>query len=849
MATKLTERQWAILDALPGTKESILAEVTSKSPSVVVKSVAPALRVLERMGLVYSDGPFWLPTQSAQIRAMLRGPKRPDLEGAQCGECPLLTSTPVLADIPDRCQVLFVGEAPGETEANEGRPFIGRSGKLIRSMIRNAAIQNYGFANTCSCHPPKNETPKSSAVACCSGRLRLDILRADPKIIVALGNVAAKALGAGSLAARHGMPTTGTGPAEGYRVLATYHPAAVLRDPTRAPIVEEDLARVKAILDGKEKLLPTLPTVVVAPHYLDAVLPHTLLAVDIENTGIVPPTDPLSIAFSDGERCFVSKLSHETVGSIAPVFADPMRRFLWHNGKFDCRHLHYWGITEARVDEDTYLATYALDERRVRGLEYLVGLHLGYFGYKADALHGTAGKARLQDVDESTLLRYNGLDAYFTYKLFEVLHQQVEQTGTMGAYKLMCRTCAPLLAMEGHGMVLDVDVLEQAKQEQEATRAAAEKRVLEYLDIGAKEVGAQVAVTNPNSSDQLGQALRTLGVIHPDKQDHITTNATVLANIYEHGSGWQSNLCGAILNMRKATRLLTGYCNKLPSLADPQGRVHTKYNLTGAGTGRLSSGGDGYPNLQNVAGSLKRVFTVPEGYLLLNADLSQAEIRTLASFVHDAQLDEMLSRGVDSHSAVASLLLGVPLDSVTKDQRKIGKTLNFGILYGMGDPHLATVLGCSTEEAHELKVRYFARFPRVLPWKEGVEEQALKEGYVEYSLGRRRHFAQADDEVGRAEVRRQAVNSVIQGTAADILCEVLCRLYSHWRDEDLCGSIRFVNTVHDSMMFELLPEYLDPLAESIREEVARVPKEVFGIDTPYAIDVEVGLRWGEMVGV
>ena len=841
----MTSRQEAVLRALPGTAETIAAETG-------LKSVRTTLRAMERAGIVFSDGPFWLLTAQGRIAVMSRGPKLPWLEGAECGDCPLYGAPPVPASLPEGgCDVLMVGEAPGETEVNKQIPFCGKSGQLLRSMIRSVGLDQgrVGYTNVVSCRPQGNADPDARAVRLCSGRLRRDVERANPKLVLALGRFSAAAVGAGRLTSRHGMPAEGTGPAEGRRVVGTYHPAAVLRNPVLEPLVRADLGRAKELLTGRVLLPPDPPIHHCSPSELVNVLPNGLLACDIETDALLPPANILSVALSDGERAWVCHLAPISGWESDLGRALHNRPVLWQNGKFDALHLRHHGI-HAQVAEDTFLMAHAINELGEHGLEYLVGQYLHVYGYKAEALHGSVGKSSLLNVDRDTLLRYNALDAYYTHRLWGVMREALDHEGTRPAYELMVRGVAPLMDMEYHGVMIDTAALADEERKLERRRVEDTDRFFSYLRQGGAEEGVTVPEgVNPNSSTALAKLLTDMRVLHPDKHGKVSTGAASLTAVKNMGLGWKSELCAALLDLRRGTKLLSTYVRKLPTLADASSRIHTRLNQTGTRTGRLSSGGDGLVNMQNIAGYLKNVFVAPEGRVLVDGDMSQVEMRTLAHFVHDPQLDELLASGADTHVAVASLLFGVPVEAVDKKVRTAGKRLNFALLYGMGEPSLARELGCSIPEAHELTARYYARFPRVPTWKEEQEAKALTRGYVEYGVGRRRHFSPPQDKAQEAAIRRQAIDSIIQGTASEILQEVLVRLHGTFRAEREDGSLMFINTVHDSIVWESTPELVAGLVEVVRSTAAEVPRVVFGMETPFRMEVGVGTRWGEMMEI
>lgn len=227
----------------------------------------------------------------------------------------------------------------------------------------------------------------------------------------------------------------------------------------------------------------------------------------------------------------------------------------------------------------------------------------------------------------------------------------------------------------------------------------------------------------------------------------------------------------------------------------------------------------------------------------------QAEIRTLAHFIQDDRLNQILAAGVDTHVATASLMFGVPPEQVDKTMRQRGKTLAFATVYGQGTYAKAKLLGCSVGEAEALTRQYFAAMPRFAQWKTDVERQALTRGYVEQLTGRRRRFAilhgmsgrEADEKI--AEVKREAINCLVQGVASDLTLLALCELYDRYKDDP---EVRFCATVHDSIVLEVRPHRAQELATALKSTMESVPLRHFGIQVPFVSEVEAGPNWKDM---
>lgn len=304
-----------------------------------------------------------------------------------------------------------------------------------------------------------------------------------------------------------------------------------------------------------------------------------------------------------------------------------------------------------------------------------------------------------------------------------------------------------------------------------------------------------------------------------------------------------------VLEYRQLSKLKSTYVDALPLLVNPRtGRVHTSYHQTGTVTGRLSSSD---PNLQNipirteVGRQVRRAFIAEEGCLFLSADYSQVELRVMAHISQDQGLLSAFEQGEDIHASTAATVMNVPLSQVTPEMRRIAKSINFGLSYGMGAYGLAQRTGLSQEEAAEFIANYFARYPQVGEYIEETKRMAREKGYVSTLLGRRRYFpelrstSRAHGRVKRA-VERMAINMPIQGSAADILKIAMIRLYGALQERGLAS--RLILQVHDELVLEV-PE---GEAKTVAPLVRSVMEGAYELRAPLKVDIKVGKNWEEM---
>jgi DNA polymerase-1 len=368
------------------------------------------------------------------------------------------------------------------------------------------------------------------------------------------------------------------------------------------------------------------------------------------------------------------------------------------------------------------------------------------------------------------------------------------------------------------------------------------------------ELEAQVyalvgASFNLNSPVQLSEALfEKLGLssqgLGRTSTGKISTAAGALESLRE-----QHPVIPLILEHRELAKLKGTYVDALPLLVNPlDGRVHTNFNQAGTVTGRLSSSN---PNLQNIpvrtelGRRVRRAFIAPPGSVLVSADYSQVELRILAHVSQDPNFLKAFAEGEDIHASTAAMLFNVPLEQVTPQMRRLGKTINFGVVYGISDWGVAGRTELSLEDSRKLINDYYAKYPRVREYLERTKAMAREKGYVESLLGRRRYFP--DLASGRRlppaqknQSEREAINMPIQATAADIIKIAMIRLHDELRARKFQG--KMILQVHDELVFECPENQVDEFAPVVRE----IMSNAYKLDAPLEVEVRVGANWDEM---
>jgi DNA polymerase-1 len=306
----------------------------------------------------------------------------------------------------------------------------------------------------------------------------------------------------------------------------------------------------------------------------------------------------------------------------------------------------------------------------------------------------------------------------------------------------------------------------------------------------------------------------------------------------------EHELVGVIEEWREYSKLLNTYLGPLPSMIGEDGRLHTTFNQTVAATGRLSTTN---PNLQAIpirtelGREIRSAFIAETGHKLLSADYSQVELRILAHVSGEPKLREAFEAGEDIHAATAAEVLGKERATLTKDERNVAKMVNFGIIYGISAFGLSENLEIPREEAQAYIDAYLARFPHVQDFIQRTIEQATSDGYVTTLLGRRRPVPEirASNRQTRSLGERLAVNSVMQGTAADVIKKAMVSIHRRLREEGRAA--RLVLQVHDELLLEVPEAEVSAAKELVREEMCRA----YPLDPPLEVDVGVGVDWNE----
>jgi DNA polymerase-1 len=526
-----------------------------------------------------------------------------------------------------------------------------------------------------------------------------------------------------------------------------------------------------------------------------------------------------------------------SLADLEPVWKAAERRLTGHHLKSALKALEGAGVADISAEFDTAVAAYLLDSGRS---EYRLADLAGQFlGLRAQHVFVKLDRKSVES-DEARALRLIE-EADLALSLAAPMGEEMVRAGVMRVFDKVDLPLVRILAkMERAGIAVDAASLENLSAEFDAAIREAQQTV---FTLAGEEF-------NVGSPKQLQVILfEKMGLKAGKKtKTGYSTDSTVLEQLAADlaSAGQETNIVQGILDFRELTKLKATYTDALLNLRDPEtGRVHTTFNQTVAATGRLSST---EPNLQNIpvrtaiGRQIRRCFIPAAGNILLSADYSQIELRVLAHMTGDPELTRAFREDEDIHRITASRIFGVPEDEVTANQRRDAKTVNFAVLYGQSDFGLSAQLKIPRKDAKAYIAAYFARFPSVQEYIDATLREARETGYVTTLLGRRRPVPEVNDRnhAVRSFGERAAVNSPVQGTAADIIKLAMIQLEKELDERGNPATVLL--QVHDELVLELPPENLKPVAALVR----RVMEDAYPMDVRLRVEAKAGSNWQDM---
>lgn len=577
-----------------------------------------------------------------------------------------------------------------------------------------------------------------------------------------------------------------------------------------------------------------------------------ICAIDTETTGTQPGVDELigiSCAVAVGSAWYIPfghktdepQLSKEVViAALKPLMENSEIKKIMHHASFDKAVLWFAGIDVQGIVCDTMLAAKLLAKDwqsvslKALSEDFLDEQMLSY-----QEVVKNNGYKNFSYVPLDLATSYAAADAHQTLQLYYVLYQQLEKEGLLPLFETIEQPLQQvLLDMEQRGIYLD-------KQELESLGKLVHAELIAIEDAIITQVGPSFAGINLNSPKQVEQLLFERLKLTPQKKSakgsYSTDNQVLQALAKEHP------VPGMIAKYRELAKLKSTYIDALPTYIHPKTtRVHTHFSQTAVATGRLSSSD---PNLQNIPADahgygiqVRAAFKTGADELFVSADYSQVELRVMAYLSQDASLIRAFEQNIDIHTQTASKLFDVELEQVTHEQRQIGKRINFSVLYGLTPYGLSKDLGLSFKDAKRYIDTYFEQYSGVKVWMDTVIESAKQHGYVTTLYGRRR-YVPAIYESNHAlyqEAVRVAVNTVVQGTAADIMKLGMIRLQKRLKQENIPAHI--ILQIHDELLLSAHSQYVADVARITQEAL----EQVVAWNVPLQVTVRSGLTWKDV---
>ncbi|MBJ7878668.1 DNA polymerase I [Neisseria meningitidis] len=584
---------------------------------------------------------------------------------------------------------------------------------------------------------------------------------------------------------------------------------------------------------------------------LDKLSRANTIGIDTETTSLDAMNASLvgiSIAFQAGEAVYIP-VGHsltaapeqldlqDVLGRLKPHLGNPALKKIGQNLKYDQHVFANYGIALNGIAGDAMLASYIIESHLGHGLDELSERWLGLETITYESLCGKGAKQiGFADVAIGQATEYAAQDADFALRLEAHLRAQMDEKQLEMYEKMELPVAQVLFEMERNGVQID-----RAELARQSAELGAELMKLEQQAYAAAD-----QPFNLNSPKQLQEILfDKMGIptkgLKKTAKGGISTNEAVLEQLAP-----DYPLPKIILQNRSLAKLKSTYTDKLPEMISPKdGRVHTTYAQAVAITGRLASNN---PNLQNIpirtaeGRRVRRAFTAPQGSVIVSADYSQIELRIMAHLSGDKTLIAAFQNGEDVHRRTAAEVFGIAPENVSSEQRRYAKTINFGLIYGMGQYGLAKSLGIDNLSAKNFIDRYFARYPGVAEYMQRTKEQAAAQGYVETLFGRRLYLPDIRNKNAnaRAGAERAAINAPMQGTASDLIKRAMIDVRNCLSDG--IGS-KLVMQVHDELVLEVVETELDFVKEKLPQIMAKVDGGL--LDVPLVAEVGVGENWEE----
>lgn len=825
----------------------------------------------------------------------------PNQDNETCIKCGLFAGCKhpfMKASGTKRPTLLVVGEAPGEEEDVFGKPFVGKSGRLLRDAIDSLGYsdEEIAFTNVVRCRPKNNKITKRDINYCKQFALD-DIERLNPKIVFVLGNSALEGiLGQSGISAWSGVVVN-----KERKYIPLYHPAYILRNVGMFDEWVESMVTAIDSTESKQKFVRLYPKTMRDLKEMQQFLMNIpLISFDTETHGADPFQKDaciLSVSFAGIRSPYMNSYafpinhpeswwSEEQRQEVIRIVCDILynhTHIVCHNAKYDQMWMNVIHDAGFRPSDDTMMISLLVNSRKgIHGLKRLAGVYAGMFDYAQDlydyiADHKDADPEKggsYRNVPLEMLLPYGCMDAEATLLVYDKLFPKLSDKQQILYEQMIMPVSDVLCNMQIEGVVIDKYLahryycLYSMRQQEIYDEISKDPNVKKLVAMHLK--GDKKYRFNPNSHTQLRELFYKyyklpVGLL-TDGGDP-STSGDALKPFAEKYPIVRLVRYYGLLN-----KMMSTYIG--PSLDMPEyngwgrgdGRVNSQYIIGGAVTGRLASKD---PNLQNIPtpekepGTLletlpiKNLFTVPdENHVIMSLDYSGMELRCFASLAKCYSMIDIHKSDKDFHTMIAVEVAEIPYEKVDRPTRYIYKWTNWTLLYG-GDAYtLSNLYGIPIEKAEKIVRNYFIRFPEVPEFKDKCETFAVEHGYIESPFGRREFLPYINDASAsmRSKAVREAVNMPVQSAASDTLLIAMCIIDEQITKNDLPAVL--VNTVHDSVMLYVerdQVEYVARVCTDVMENIIKWSKKYMpDIDfswliCPLKVDVEVGTHYGALV--
>jgi len=763
-----------------------------------------------------------------------------------CKKCSLKKVGYVPPERNPGARILVIGEAPGKSEVEQGRGFVGASGKILRDALAECNSGVFDTTNVVKCRPTdkkgNNRGPTGKEQERCFNFLKKELTGYD-LYILAGGTAITSVLGSGY------SPTLFSGhlfKEKGQLFLPITHPAYLLRrhDEEFKKVWTDDIRWGIDMINGK---IPPVEYELIdndkkLGEVIDLIRKYREVVIDIETTGLDPRKDNLvSVGFRVAGKNFIYSVNRcPDWKKELNALVEPIDTVILHNAMFDIKFMRVKGI-DIRADiRDTQVLCYLVDDRRRFVSLKLKALVKDWCGIRYKGI-----VRDMVETAEEDVCAYNAEDLEYTEALHDFAWERLPNNNLRKAYVMFLGNSEyPVMEMEAHGFKVDEDEFKIVSKEAE--------RKIKEIDDGLRDMFGDVQW---GSKDQLERVFRQLEIDtgKRTKTKKMQIRMEDLEELSERGELGKKGqfLVDSLIELRTLNKLYSTYIAGFGDKVDEDWRIRASYGFTTTGTGRLSCNN---PNVQSIprASFIRKMFKVRPGYKLLAADFSQIELRIGAIVFQIEKMVEAFVKGIDVHRLTASLITGKRLEDVTKDERQQAKAVNFGFLYG------ASAWGFKTQaqveygieltdaEAEEFRRKHFEAYGL----EEGHEriKRFVKENkFIESIFGRRRYLPEIDSPIDkvRGHAERQGLNTPVQSSASDANLMTMWKLWAWKTQENL--DMHFVATVHDSFLIEVKEEIVPQVLDMIRmitAEVERDIQEFVDFKIPkLEIEVKVGDHW------